>query len=186
MFKIIITVSVTLNFILFIAGAFIVFERGPANSSKLSVISYCILLAMVGSLAGLITSGTLTNATSILALSCTLLSLILFIQCFKITRLKTKLTPIFSSDIPSAILQRGPYKYIRHPFYTSYMLTFFGSAVASSLWWCYAIALFSFILYNHASQFEEAKFEKSELASQYKNYRTSAGRFIPRLKTLFR
>ena len=35
-----------------------------------------------------------------------------------------------SGEVPKAVCDKGPYRYVRHPFYLSYMLAFLGVAIA--------------------------------------------------------
>lgn len=180
MIKLVTIFSVIFNFGAFIIGAFAIFERKDMDQGRLRVVSYLILLLMIGSVAALLISKNITTYFFAFGLIPTLLSTVLFFQCYKIVR-NQKLTPVYSKDCPSFILQKGPYKYIRHPFYASYILTFLGSAIAANVWWSYSITGLIFYLYHEASQAEEKKFAKSSLSSEYQAYRKSTGRFTPRL-----
>jgi protein-S-isoprenylcysteine O-methyltransferase Ste14 len=38
-----------------------------------------------------------------------------------------------SGEVPDAVCETGPYRYVRHPFYLSYMMAFLGMAVARQI-----------------------------------------------------
>src|SRR5262249_12505301 len=70
---------------------------------------------------------------SILGTGLYLASLSLFWWTVVTTR-RTRLTLAFSSDKPRYLLRSGPYKFIRHPFYTSYTLFWLAGLVATRAW----------------------------------------------------
>lgn len=95
---------------------------------------------------------------------------------------RKKLSLAFSSDIPQSLYACGPYFYVRHPFYLSYLLGY--AAVLSACLTPIAMLLNSFALFAYfkAARFEEAKFERSELAAPYSEYADRTGMFLPRFK----
>jgi protein-S-isoprenylcysteine O-methyltransferase Ste14 len=89
-------------------------------------------------------------------------------------------TLAYDSDSPNFLLNHGPYRYVRHPFYLAYVLFWFGTAIAvHSLAGWLAPAIMT-ALYLDAATREERKFANSELAAAYAAYRTRAGLFWPR------
>jgi protein-S-isoprenylcysteine O-methyltransferase Ste14 len=99
----------------------------------------------------------------------------------------TKQTPptlAFDTDQPSFLLRHGPYRYVRHPFYLSYLLFWIGTAVASSglaPWLAPAVML---AVYRTAAGREEQKFAGSDFRMAYEAYRRQAGMFLPRVPVL--
>lgn len=89
-------------------------------------------------------------------------------------------TLAFDTDAPNFLLQHGPYRYVRHPFYLAYVLFWLGTAVAvhGLLGWVAPLVMTA--LYIEAASREERKFAKSDLAVAYKAYRARAGMFWPR------
>lgn len=87
----------------------------------------------------------------------------------------------FEGKRPESLLTNGPYRHIRHPFYSSYLL----------LWSAWAIATWSLIailpvvaligLYVRAALQEERGIAETSLANEYEQYRRKAGLFWPRL-----
>ena len=87
----------------------------------------------------------------------------------------------FDAENPDTLVMEGPYKYLRHPFYTSYLIFWVGWAIAIwSPWTLLPLAVLVSI-YVVAAKGEEQKFSNSPLAAQYEAYRKRAGMFWPRL-----
>jgi protein-S-isoprenylcysteine O-methyltransferase Ste14 len=108
------------------------------------------------------------------------LSLWLFRSTVRTTRLHPP-TLAFDTDAPHRLFCQGPYRYVRHPFYLSYMLFWIGTAVSASTPDAWAIPLVLGALYYVAAAREEQKFARSALAPDYDAYRRQAGMFLPRL-----
>lgn len=98
-----------------------------------------------------------------------------------VTTRKAQLTLAFSRDVPHALIDRGPYRHVRHPFYTSYTLYWLAGALATLTWWVAAPAIIAIILYVVAARREERKFAASGLAGAYADYRARTGMFFPKL-----
>lgn len=118
--------------------------------------------------------------------SCVLFSLsgILFWMTIHANR-KKPLTLAYSNDKPLHLNQTGPYKFIRHPFYTSYTLCWLGCLCSS---WNHPFILILVVilagiilLYINAAHQEELKFINSPLRAAYKNYQKQTGQFFPNL-----
>lgn len=95
------------------------------------------------------------------------------------------LSAAFSPDAPVHLVQHGPYRFIRHPFYSSYLLAWTAGVFAAANLWLIPTVLVMLAIYIRAARFEEAKFSASSLAPDYSNYRSSTGLFIPNPLKLF-
>lgn len=85
-----------------------------------------------------------------------------------------------SGEVPPAVCAVGPYRHIRHPVYTSYLLAFLGLVIAFPglpTAGVFAANLAFFIL---AAVYEERTIAHSPLAQAYASYRQGAGMFLPR------
>jgi protein-S-isoprenylcysteine O-methyltransferase Ste14 len=103
------------------------------------------------------------------------------------TNLARPLSAVFSPDVPTFLMQQGPYRFVRHPFYASYLTTWMAGFIATGALWLLPTLVVMFVLYFQAAQMEEAKFEASPLDREYRAYRMRAGLFLPRLiPTAFR
>lgn len=86
-----------------------------------------------------------------------------------------------SGEVPDDVCTTGPYRYIRHPVYASYLLAFLAFVVAfpglvSAA--AFAANLAFFVL---AAAYEERTIARSTLAQAYASYRQVTGMFLPRL-----
>ena len=109
-----------------------------------------------------------------------LASLLLWAWTLRTTR-HTPPTLAFTDDRPKQLFSGGPYGWVRHPFYTSYLTFWSGCLVvdgsaASAL----CLAMLGCI-YAVAASGEERKFSNSSLASSYQDYAAATGMFLPRL-----
>jgi protein-S-isoprenylcysteine O-methyltransferase Ste14 len=89
------------------------------------------------------------------------------------------LSAAFSPDIPVHLMQDGPYRFIRHPFYCSYLLTWAAGVVASGRISLLPTVAVMFIIYLRAARLEEEKFGNSLLGRRYQLYQARTGRFFP-------
>ncbi len=92
-----------------------------------------------------------------------------------------KLLAAFDEKLPHGLLQTGPYAYVRHPFYTSYLIQWIGWAIATWSWWGIVPVVFMTTAYYVAAKGEEKKFTKTELAAEYAEYKSRTGKFFPKL-----
>jgi protein-S-isoprenylcysteine O-methyltransferase Ste14 len=88
---------------------------------------------------------------------------------------------VFSARAPQHIQMRGPYAYVRHPFYSSYCAAWIGSMVASFDFWIIAVGCGLIALYVWAAKREEHAFEASAHGAIYREYRQRAGILLPKL-----
>ena len=169
-----------LNFGSFIWAAFrhFIIEANPSRELKwLSVLLIASQLFVLVVACFVPAQTTWQFGIGILAI---LLSAMLFWWCIR-TNKRQPLTGAFSSNLPQHLVRQGPYRLVRHPFYTSYILTYIGVVLASQQWWGIPGVVLPMILYIVSSRHEEAKFAESDLADQYAHYKQQTGRFLPRL-----
>ena len=87
----------------------------------------------------------------------------------------------FAGDRPDHVFSSGPYSYIRHPFYTSYLLFWLGCTVATSSLISLILFLALAAIYTAAALGEERGFSNSALHDEYEAYRRRTGFFWPKL-----
>ena len=85
-----------------------------------------------------------------------------------------------SGRVPDSVFQGGPYAYVRHPFYLSYMLAFAGSALALPQIPMLVVCVANLALFTYMVISDERTIEGSPLASDYATYKQRVGRFFPR------
>jgi len=93
---------------------------------------------------------------------------------------KEVFTIAFSNDQPSHLFTKGPYRMIRNPFYTSYMLCYLSVIIFSLSVINIPFVVAIFLVYLRACRHEENKFINSDLKDEYENYFNSTGRFFPK------
>jgi protein-S-isoprenylcysteine O-methyltransferase Ste14 len=107
-----------------------------------------------------------------------LLALALFFWSIRVNR-QNFLSAAFSLDSPRHLVNWGPYRWIRHPFYCAYLMTWSAGFVATGRWWLLPSVAIMFVVYLRAARVEEQKFASSPLAEAYREYRESTGQFLP-------
>lgn len=90
-----------------------------------------------------------------------------------------RLTRVYAADLPERLLQTGPYRWVRHPCYSAYLLAYLAAFLATLSWWLAPVFLANLALYLHAARAEERKFARSPLASLYATYRARTGMLVP-------
>jgi protein-S-isoprenylcysteine O-methyltransferase Ste14 len=112
-----------------------------------------------------------------------LLSLTLFWAAIVASR-RARLLFAFDPGLPHGLLDTGPYRYVRHPFYTSYLLFWIGWAVAIWSVWTLPFVVLLIAFYVAAATGEERKFAATQLGPEYELYRQRAGLFWPKLPVM--
>lgn len=85
----------------------------------------------------------------------------------------------FAGEVVSPLNTSGPYRFVRHPFYTSYLLAWFSGSIASG---CYPLLatflVMSFIYYRSAKE-EEQQWLAGKDKTAYQQYMAETGMFLP-------
>jgi protein-S-isoprenylcysteine O-methyltransferase Ste14 len=110
-----------------------------------------------------------------------LLAIVLFGWAVLATR-RNRPAIAFAGDRPAHVFRSGPYSYIRHPFYTSYLLFWLGCAVATSSPVMLIIFLSLAVIYTIAALGEQRSFSRSALREEYESYLKDTGFFWPKLR----
>jgi protein-S-isoprenylcysteine O-methyltransferase Ste14 len=95
------------------------------------------------------------------------------------TNSAARLSAAFSPDVPVHLVKDGPYRFMRHPFYCSYLLAWLAGTVATARWWLLATVVVMAVLYLRAATLEEQKFARSPLAGEYQQYRARTPSVFP-------
>jgi protein-S-isoprenylcysteine O-methyltransferase Ste14 len=85
----------------------------------------------------------------------------------------------FDEKVPGSLVTTGPYRFVRHPFYVSYMLFWAGWGIACWTLWAIIPLVGMTATYWRAALDEEAKFARTPMAAQYQSYMKTTARFIP-------
>lgn len=84
-------------------------------------------------------------------------------------------------DAPRAIVTYGAYKYVRHPFYSAFLLALIGTLVACPHPGTLVCLVYAGAMLHYTARKEEHKLASSEFGDEYRRYLTRTGRFLPRL-----
>jgi protein-S-isoprenylcysteine O-methyltransferase Ste14 len=87
----------------------------------------------------------------------------------------------FSSSTPAHIVTAGPYKFMRNPFYTSYLLSWIAPLIFNFNPFTLCVFMSMLSLFWYLAVKEENLFLNSDLAKKYEQYMLQAGRFLPKL-----
>ena len=117
---------------------------------------------------------------SLVGLALEALSLWLFWAAIRASR-AAQLKMAFDVQNPHALVTEGPYRYLRHPFYTSYVVFWIGWAIATWSAWALAPLVLITVIYVAAALGEERKFSRTAMSAEYDAYRRRTGFFWPRL-----
>lgn len=88
----------------------------------------------------------------------------------------------FTPTSPTMVLTEGPYRWVRHPFYASYLLYWVAGACATEAWWMIVPVIVMGGLYWLATVQEETEFLQGDQADVYRAYINRTGRFFPKLR----
>lgn len=95
---------------------------------------------------------------------------------------KSKAFSFAYSDVASMhLVIIGPFKWVRHPFYTTYILGWFAAFLTTNTIQALLISIGMFVVYWNAAKKEELQFLSSNLAAEYSDYQKRAGAFFPKI-----
>lgn len=92
---------------------------------------------------------------------------------------KFRLSAAFSDDVPIHLVENGPYRLVRHPFYCSYLLVWSAGVIGSGRLWLLVTVGVMLAIYLRAAYLEERKFARCPLANEYEAFRRRTGLLIP-------
>jgi protein-S-isoprenylcysteine O-methyltransferase Ste14 len=87
-----------------------------------------------------------------------------------------------AGEVPPAVRDAGPYRYVRHPFYLSYLVAFLSVAVAFPSLIVSGVCALNIGLSVYMALDDERVSLESFLGADYRAYRGREGMFVPRFK----
>lgn len=84
-------------------------------------------------------------------------------------------------QVPDAVCDQGPYRWVRHPIYLAYLLAYASILVALPHWLTACTFAGAILLFAHAARHDEREIAGTALAADYDAYRKRTGMFFPRL-----
>jgi len=85
----------------------------------------------------------------------------------------------FAGAQPSRLLATGPFRYLRHPFYTSYLTFWLATCVATTSSISIGGSAILLVCYLTAARDEEKVILRSRLSAEYATYASGTGMFLP-------
>ncbi len=116
----------------------------------------------------------------VVGLAVQVLSLVLFWSAIRASR-NARLRFAFDPEGPRSLVTEGPYAYVRHPFYVSYILFWLGWAFATWTVWPFIPVAVLIGVYVYAARMEERLFAGTDMSSAYAEYRQRTGFLWPKL-----
>jgi protein-S-isoprenylcysteine O-methyltransferase Ste14 len=92
----------------------------------------------------------------------------------------------FSLSEPGRVFKTGPYRYLRHPFYSSYIIFWAACAIATPSMLVIATTIVLVAIYSLAALQEQHAILSSDLRLEYEAYQRTTGLFWPKLPFGFR
>jgi len=83
------------------------------------------------------------------------------------------------NDAPREVVTWGAYRFVRHPFYTAFLLAFVSTLFAAPNPLSLLAAISAYLLLNRTAAMEERRLSNSEFGAQYRDYIAQTGRFLP-------
>jgi protein-S-isoprenylcysteine O-methyltransferase Ste14 len=80
------------------------------------------------------------------------------------------------------VVTAGPYRLIRHPFYTAYNVIWAAGFAATGWWPLVLAAVVMAVRYDQAAREEELGFGAGALAEEYATYRQRTGKYLPLIR----
>lgn len=84
------------------------------------------------------------------------------------------------NDAPASIVTTGPYAFVRHPFYTSFLLGTLGAACHAPHLGLVATFVYAAVVLDRTAAREERRLSQSAFGAEYVAYMGRTGRFLPR------
>ncbi|MEZ5941639.1 MAG: isoprenylcysteine carboxylmethyltransferase family protein [Planctomycetaceae bacterium] len=104
---------------------------------------------------------------------------VLFVWTFQ--TLGKNLTDTVVTRKEHLLVTSGPYRYVRHPFYLSFLFATLGGGVVTANWYLFVTGLLPFAFLVVRTRIEEEKLVE-RFGDEYTEYMSRTGRFWPRLR----
>ena len=164
----------------FALSVVLVFRKSGDAGPMLDVLKLGALATAIVEVWALLRPGAVEGWSGIAGCAGLLLAWLLFLWTARVNR-ERRLSLAFSPDLPSFLMKSGPYRYLRHPFYFSYLLAYASAALAAWHWSPVLAATVMWLVYLRAASVEEGKFAASGLKGEYEQYRKNTWSGIPGL-----
>lgn len=152
-------------------------KRSPRKPLLLAL----LILSIAAAVATIITVGRSSRIPELRSLSAAafgLLAALLFQSALRATRNRS-LSLAFSRATPPTLVITGPYRHVRHPLYSAYILFWCSCALLAGTVVVALLVAAIAALYVVAARMEEMDIMRSKLAPEYSSYRAATGMLLP-------
>jgi protein-S-isoprenylcysteine O-methyltransferase Ste14 len=177
--QLLLTVAMASAFVYFLIAALRTFVLpaaldGASQLSQLSFISGAVIALSSA------TAVTVAAGNAIAAGALTLVAVALY-EWARSTIRGRKFHIIYSDRVPEALCTDGPYRYIRHPLYASYITAFAAVFVLRPTLLAAIVLVLNLVFFTYGAVRDERALESGPFAAAYAAYKARVGRFFPRL-----
>lgn len=137
-----------------------------------------MLLVHFGALEPLALGETAAHALRIVGVVLAILSTLLVVWTWRTHRIRLSLWHM-ENDAPESLVTSGPYAWMRHPFYTSFLFGTLAAACHAPHLGLAATFVYAFVILDRTAAREERRLAKSQFGAQYTAYMRSTPRFMP-------
>ena len=123
-----------------------------------------------------------SDILKIIGICCSVLATAVFVHSK--TTLGRNYSPCYDSYLPIEIVDRGIYRYIRHPIYVSNILNFAAMFLFSGSYLVGLNLLGLIYFYTRSARLEEVRLKAA--FTEYASYVNRSGMFLPNLRQLLR
>jgi protein-S-isoprenylcysteine O-methyltransferase Ste14 len=176
-------IFVIINCTSFLWAAFFFFERPSKKTGKFLAINLTGIVVIFNSLWQIYKVAFEEIYILFLATFVLMISFFIFWSTIRVCRnFNMKFAFFGQKSSLQAIVKNGTYNFIRHPFYTSYSLTWIAVLMVSRDWLSFILIVLICLQYYLAALEEEKSILVSNLAEDYNLYMSRTGRFFPLFK----
>lgn len=137
-----------------------------------------VLLVYLGVLEPLALGVAATQALQLVGVVLAILSTLLVAWTWRTHRIRLSLWHM-ENDAPQSLVTSGPYAWMRHPFYTSFLLGTLGAACHAPHLGLVATFVYAFVVLDRTAAREERRLAKSQFGAEYTEYMRATPRFFP-------
>lgn len=162
----------------FAAGLTLYFERAPRPPWVLTIHYASMVLVLLGFI-GVVVLPIRSDTWVAVAIGMYTLAIAIFLAAIEAAK-RTRLQRSFvDHPLPDRLITDGPYKWVRHPFCTGYLLGALAGPVGIDHRGMFLIALPLAVISVAAAVREERVWLSGSRADEYRDYRRRTGMFIP-------
>lgn len=170
--------STTAAVIFFAAALTIIFERSPRPAWVLAI-HYGALVLAAAQLVLVLMVPPISDASASVAVTMYMIAIAVYLSAIESAK-RTRLQRSFIDlPLPDRLITDGPFRWVRHPFCTGYILSATAPAVATAHLWLIALAFPMVAITVWAAVRDERTWLASPRGAEYRDYRRRTGMFFP-------